>query len=516
MTHRAIASSLLLLGLCAAACSLLTNPEQGEIRCKVSDEAPRVDPCPEGMYCINKTCKQQPECKRDEDGKVKNVELCEDDIDNDCDDRVDERDDQVGEKCDGDDNDCDGLTDENFDADKDGWTTCGEDGFFTEGKHDCNSDNASVHPEAPEICDGLNNDCDENTDESTPGKELCEGGQLCVRGACLKPSCALPEANKPCGPGEECIDEMCVARNCQPPCKASEFCQQQPVPTCMPIPRRALGEGCTTDADCDSNLQCIGRDALRLPSAATRGVCSRVCCKDADCTGPDESCFVSGSGTRACMPRKVAFNSGSGGTKPVTCSVIEDCPTPQICAPMTLTSSTSATAVGTVCRAPAAMDRKYASACAGSVGFGGSGHQTCASRMCVEGNYFQELCTTPCRSTKDCLPLKEAARVPFSITPDPATYCAYRDLAEYSITFARNYGPVCFVTKADIESRPPGAECREDRQCADNVCVGASSEGPGRCAPVCCNDTQCTQIRPDMRCRPLVRGTGRYEMRCLQ
>jgi len=60
------------------------------------------------------------------------------------------------ETCDDIDNDCDGLTDEDFDADTDGYTSCGG---------DCNDSNNSINPDAQEICDGRDNDCDGYGDE---------------------------------------------------------------------------------------------------------------------------------------------------------------------------------------------------------------------------------------------------------------------------------------------------------------------------------------------------------------
>ena len=60
------------------------------------------------------------------------------------------------EECDGRDNDCDGLTDEDYDADHDGWSQCGG---------DCDDGDPNTYPGADELCDGKDNDCDGDTDE---------------------------------------------------------------------------------------------------------------------------------------------------------------------------------------------------------------------------------------------------------------------------------------------------------------------------------------------------------------
>ena len=62
----------------------------------------------------------------------------------------------AAELCNGVDDDCDNSVDEGWDGDGDGVTSCGG---------DCNDGNGNVYPGAPELCDSVDNDCDNAVDE---------------------------------------------------------------------------------------------------------------------------------------------------------------------------------------------------------------------------------------------------------------------------------------------------------------------------------------------------------------
>ena len=95
------------------------------------------------------------------------------------------------EICDGLDNDCNGEVDETFDQDSDGYTSCAG---------DCDDTRKEVNPAAKDICDGLDNDCNDQIDENIPpiscwggpsnaitdGTTSCKRGQsFCTNGKCI-------------------------------------------------------------------------------------------------------------------------------------------------------------------------------------------------------------------------------------------------------------------------------------------------------------------------------------------
>ncbi|MEC8381221.1 MAG: MopE-related protein [Myxococcota bacterium] len=98
----------------------------------------------------------------------------------------------ANEICDGIDNDCDGLVDDNdtdllitntniwyADTDNDGYgdpatdlLSCNQPSGYVGNNTDCNDQSAEAYPTAQEICDGIDNDCDNLVDDDDPALSL--------------------------------------------------------------------------------------------------------------------------------------------------------------------------------------------------------------------------------------------------------------------------------------------------------------------------------------------------------
>ena len=101
----------------------------------------------------------------------------------DCDDTDSTINPVASELCDGSDNNCNGLIDDNpidgttffIDSDGDGFGSnnstqeaCSVPDGFSSNDQDCDDSSANAYPNAPELCDGIDNDCDNQIDDADP------------------------------------------------------------------------------------------------------------------------------------------------------------------------------------------------------------------------------------------------------------------------------------------------------------------------------------------------------------
>lgn len=162
------------------------------------------------------------------------------------------------------DEDCDGMDLECaegcFDEDGDGYGTDGSTGCPGGDEIDCNDNDASINPGAAEICNQIDDNCNDETDEC--GLE----GQVCVDGSCQGGAGAQCENNN------ECAGSSLTCDFTQSPkvCKANE------------------DGACATTDDCVNGLVCEGN------------VCTGDFCAVNTCSGDYAHCNDEGGYCSEC------------------------------------------------------------------------------------------------------------------------------------------------------------------------------------------------------------------------
>jgi len=188
----------------------------------------------------------------------------------DCDDKVKTIHPEAVEICDGKDNNCDTKTDEACNVDGDGWcakgkVVVGKPPICPKGGGDCNDGNKAIHPTAKEICNGKDDDCVKGVDQGCDddGDGWCDKNMVTIGKptVCKKGGGDCHDGKKGVNPAAK---EICdsIDNNCA----------------------KGVDEGCDDDNDgwCDSKMVVVGK-----PKTCTKG--PGDCCDTDNKTWPGQT-----------------------------------------------------------------------------------------------------------------------------------------------------------------------------------------------------------------------------------
>jgi hypothetical protein len=238
-------------------------------------------PCDDGLACTTDGCDEATRtCTHtalDRDGDTFEDAICGG---TDCDDEQAAVYPGAPELCDGLDNDCDGVVNEDRDGDGH-WSAILCPGVGD----DCDDANAERHPGAPEVCDGIDNDCDgvitdeSDSDGDTAIDITCDAGTDCDD----EDPAIHPGADEICNDADDDCDTLTDEGF---PCRIGE-----------------VGVPCWTSCGSAGTGTCTS--ACRLPEGTACRVPDEICYNfvDDDCDGDiDEGCARPDGG---CLPGSV-------------------------------------------------------------------------------------------------------------------------------------------------------------------------------------------------------------------
>ncbi|MEW5854142.1 MAG: putative metal-binding motif-containing protein [Myxococcota bacterium] len=427
------------------------------------------------------------------------------------------------EQCDGQDNNCDGVTDEGFDGDGDGYTTCGTypAGGLAATYVDCDDTKAERHPFACELCadelgtvgcgapndrgNGVDEDCnglvdetcgpcdsgDQDGDEvsqcdgdcapddgavSPLHVEACDGKDTdcntttvdnCMLGEpCRWPGYPTAEAR----PADECADRLICVESLAyggptGNFTCTGFCNASPLGA-------GQGDGCTTTQTCSTTLT----PTANLHGCAENGgtgnkTVGQTCVYDNECRSADcfrDSRFV--NNVKYCTDRCGSNAYCGGGT---TCQIIGD--------------------TGLCLRLTSSQTRNIGDTCNGAADYLACEGGTDSCIAVASG----KICTDACCRDSDC-PSGYHCSLDGNDSPGP--------IGGYDTA------PVCYPDGSGAHDRPAGAACTSNGQCQSEFC----DRNLNVCVDVCCHDGTCpTGLRCEQALVTRAGGHQSFARMCL-
>lgn len=372
----------------------------------------------------------------------------------------------------------------------------GEAGVCGVGVQQCAKDGAlkcvATNVPAAEVCDGLDNDCNGLVDD---GANLCAGGQLCDRGACV-PRCDDGHCPAPlvCTAGGVCGEAACKDVSCDPGKRcAGGVC----APSCQGITCPA-GQTCRGGACLDACLGIKCEDGfVCIDGACQQGCDCRGCPKGTTC-GPGRRCIEDACKDVTCP----AGSTCSAGACVDNCMGAV-CPVGQSCHAGACVDDCAGVSCGAGqrCAGGACVD-----ACAGVTCAGG---QTCRSGACVDE------CNVTCAADKVCrggscvdrcdgvtCPAGQACRGGSCVDPCVGVTCSAAQKCVAGQCVGACLGVGCLPSQTCVagvcrDSCQSDGQCPNGQACVEGRCLDSCGDA-GVCAPGhACMNGACVLTVPD-------------------
>ncbi len=398
--------------------------------------------CPDGQFCMNRECTPCLEPGNDPCNQL--------------------------------DDDCNGKVDDGplSDRDNDGFSYCGRVDQDA-GKvldQDCDDNNASIFPGAPEVCDGKDNDCNGIVDD--PGV-VCPQGETCA-----------PKTG-------ECIS---TTQTCQQvPCTSPQVCDPDTLKCVDPTASHGLGDPCNGDRECTSGF-CAYSNVVGAKIAPTGGVCTKSCCSSAECAGNNTLvCYPSGTGGKYCVKASAAGVTTGSTPAGTSAAAASDCRSGQLdgtghctdvccsdvqCGGMACAGGQLYGVATYVCRDPQSGSGNNSSC---------NNSSDCSSNACLNGT-----CRSNCCNSAPCGNALYGQR-----------YCTLYYGANADFQGCTDPFP------AEFGGSAVGSSCSQDTDCRGRRCV--TDNNGSYCTDACCTDGDCPNGFP---CRPVDVGQGVFALEC--